>query len=107
MSAPIAPHELCDFCGERPIAAFFRATPSVQRVFHMPGVAIYHDDGEWDGCAACTALVRSRDREGLVLRSMTKFRPAPDITRDDFERFVRELHGIFWQNFIGEAPTVH
>ena len=106
----------CDFCGDPESGATFLLP-------HPPDVLIQEEvRGEetgitalalgttWHACETCARLVRLGLKSLLVSRTLREHRrriPGGTwATEAEFERIVRETHGVFWRAWQGaeEAP---
>jgi hypothetical protein len=106
----LIPDPICDFCSGTPVRWCYKISPGgiIGTVIVGSHSETHGDqDGLWGACDECKSLIESRDREGLLNRSVKQFQKlyADTLVSDSA---IREMashpHGLFWNRYDGSDP---
>ncbi len=58
--------------------------------------------GNWTACETCAALIETRDKNGLLERSIETAEVLEDMPLEVVELLTKKIHAAFWENRCGE-----
>lgn len=99
---------ICDFCSS-PDVVYRYPCYDDSIIIEGNGVALgLGSIGDWASCEACSSLIDTDNREGLVNRSIVTYTDISDgrLTSYDITDMMQVIHAMFWRRRHGQKICI-